>query len=115
MGSEREPDEGEAVRHVQKCTCGNVDRIQGDDPGLDAAAIADAMAYGVVEDGRPYLPIHSLEHQAEALMVLAGRVGGHLGTLLDIASTSITIAVMQHKRLYGEYTNGPAPDYNNEV
>ncbi len=112
MGNQREPSEGEAVRDLPIGEGEDVDDIHGEDPGLDAADLADQVADPLVEEGRPYLPVGSLGRQAETLLVYGKRVGGPIGILLDIAGTSINIALMQYKRLYGEHATGPAPDYD---
>jgi hypothetical protein len=88
-----------------------MESVQGDDPGIFSAAIADAVAFGVVGNSHPFIPVESLTASATTLMVIGRRVGGPIGVLLEVAGHSIEEAVAMYVAEYGPNTSGPAPDY----
>ena len=115
MGSEREPDEGEALRGVREGADGDVEEVHGEEPGVDASAIHNPVANSLVGERDAYLPIESLKHQATTLLVYGERVGGPIGALLVVAGEALRMAVLLYEKKYGTFADGPAPDYHTEL
>jgi hypothetical protein len=103
------------MHNVPGCTCPDVDGIHGEDPGLDAADLTETVADPLVEEGGPYLPSEALAAQAAILMVYSKRVGGHIGTLLGVASSALTLACEAWEHENGSFALGDAPPYHTEL
>ncbi len=103
------------MRGVQEGEGTDVGEVHGDDPGLAHTAFADGVAEALEGERDAYLPIESLKQQATALLVYGQRVGGPIGSLLEVAGEAVEVAVMLYEAEYGEFANGPAPSYEDDL